>query len=144
MGAYYWYVKIPQCMYMEYGLKDFAFDVKKHIAHRAVCYNLPLVHNKLLGVPAHVRLIYWASTWTRKDLVLCYHISLGHNWPSWWKKMPVAFENTLFWIFWAVFIDNIFWYVETIPGLAVDNRKSAHNCWATCVTYRGDQRAVSI
>ena len=25
LGVYYWYVKIPQCGYVEQGLKDFAF-----------------------------------------------------------------------------------------------------------------------
>ena len=28
-GGYYWYVKIPQCGYMEHELKDIAFDVQQ-------------------------------------------------------------------------------------------------------------------
>ena len=32
MGAYYWYVKIPQSGYMEHELKDIAFFDKKHIS----------------------------------------------------------------------------------------------------------------
>ena len=32
LGVYYWYLKIPQCWYMEQGLKDIAFYVQKHVA----------------------------------------------------------------------------------------------------------------
>ena len=39
LWVYYWYVKIPQCGYMEYGLKDVAFYVQKHIAPWEICYN---------------------------------------------------------------------------------------------------------
>ena len=59
MGVYYWYVKIPQCRYIEHGLKDIAFYVQNHIALRAICFNFQLVHDKPLGVPAFVRLVYW-------------------------------------------------------------------------------------
>ena len=38
-------------VYMEHGLKDIAFYVQKPIAHRTVCYNFPLVRDKLLGAP---------------------------------------------------------------------------------------------
>ena len=42
MGAYYWYVKIPQCGYMEYGLKYIAFYVQKHIYNTLhSCHNFP-------------------------------------------------------------------------------------------------------
>ena len=58
-GTYYGYVKIWQCGYMEHGLKYIAFCVKKkHIAHKTVCYNFPLVHDKPLGTPAFVKLVY--------------------------------------------------------------------------------------
>ena len=60
MGAYYWYIKIPQWRYMDHGLKDIAFYVKKQIAPRAVCYNYPLVYDKPLGTPAYVRVVYMA------------------------------------------------------------------------------------
>ena len=30
MGAYYWYLKIPQCGLMEHEWKDVAFYVQKH------------------------------------------------------------------------------------------------------------------
>ena len=46
VGAYYWYVKIPQCRYMENGLKDIAFYAQKHITPNRVCHNFPLVHNR--------------------------------------------------------------------------------------------------
>ena len=58
IGVCYWCVNIPQCGYMEHGFKDIAFRVKKHIAPRAVCYNFSLVHNKPLGAPAYVKLVY--------------------------------------------------------------------------------------
>ena len=60
MGAYYWYVKIPQWWYMDHGLKDIAFYVQKQIAHWAVCYNYPLVRDKPIGTAAYVRVIYMA------------------------------------------------------------------------------------
>ena len=44
--------------YMEHGLKDIAFYVKKHITTRAVCYSFPVVRDKPLGAPAFVRLVY--------------------------------------------------------------------------------------
>ena len=46
MGAYYWYVKIPQCRYLEHGLKDVAFNVQKHITLAQSCHNFPLVSDK--------------------------------------------------------------------------------------------------
>ena len=61
MGAYYWYVKIPQCGYMEHGFKDIAYYVHKRIVPRAVCYNFPLVRDKPLGAPAFVRRVYFFS-----------------------------------------------------------------------------------
>ena len=52
METYYWYVKITQCVYMEHGLKDIAFQFQKHKASKAICHNFPLVCDKLLGVLA--------------------------------------------------------------------------------------------
>ena len=43
LGEYNWYVKIPQCGYMERGLKYILFYVQKHIAPLAICYNPQLV-----------------------------------------------------------------------------------------------------
>ena len=54
MMSHCWYVNIPQCGYTEHGLKD--------IAHRAVCYNFPLVRDKPLGAPAFVILVYLTTT----------------------------------------------------------------------------------
>ena len=59
LGVYYWCVKIPQCRYMEHGLKYITFYVKKHITHLAMCYNPPLVRDKPLGAYAFVKLVYW-------------------------------------------------------------------------------------
>ena len=55
MGAFYWYVNILQCWFMEHGLKYIAVYIQKL---RAVCYNSPLVCDKPLGVPASVRRVY--------------------------------------------------------------------------------------
>ena len=43
LRVYYWHVKMPQCGYMEHGLKDIKCSVQKHIAPWAICYNSPLV-----------------------------------------------------------------------------------------------------
>ena len=58
LGVYYCCVKIPQCGYMEHGLKDVAFYVKKHIAPWAIYHNPQLVQEMPLGAPAFVRLVY--------------------------------------------------------------------------------------
>ena len=59
IGVYYWCVKIPQCVYMKHGLKYNTLYVEKHIASLTMCYNPPLVHHKLLGAPAFVKLAYF-------------------------------------------------------------------------------------
>ena len=81
MGSYYWYVKIPQCRYMEYGSKDIALYVQKHMKLRAVCQNFPLLRDKLLGAPASVRRVYWLSP---EGLMNSTALSCtrGHRW--WW------------------------------------------------------------
>ena len=56
--ACYWYVKIPQCGYIEHGLEYIMFYVKKRIAHLAVCFGLPLINDKPLIASAFVRLAY--------------------------------------------------------------------------------------
>ena len=62
MGAYYSYVKIPQCGYMEHGFKDIAHYVYKRIyVPLAVCYNFPLIRDKPLGASAFMRLVYSLS-----------------------------------------------------------------------------------
>ena len=58
LGVCYWCVKIPQCGYVEHGLKHISFYVQKHIVTLAVCYNAGLVLDKLLGTPASVKLVY--------------------------------------------------------------------------------------
>ena len=59
MGAHYRNPQNTTMQYMEHGLKDIAFYVQKHITPRAVCYNFPLARDKLLGVPALLRLVYY-------------------------------------------------------------------------------------
>ena len=43
--------------YMEHELKDVAFYIQKHIAHRPICYNFLLVRDTPLGAPAFVKLV---------------------------------------------------------------------------------------
>ena len=43
---------------MEHGLKDIKFYVPKRIAHRVICYKIPLVRDKLQGAPKFVRYVY--------------------------------------------------------------------------------------
>ena len=59
MGAYFWYVKIPQCGWMEHGLKDIVFFVQNHITLCTVVITSLLVRDKPLGVPASVKRVYW-------------------------------------------------------------------------------------
>ena len=41
-----------------HGLEHIAFNVKKYIAALVMCYNPALVHDKPLGAPAYVELVY--------------------------------------------------------------------------------------
>ena len=43
---------------MEHGLKHITFYFQNNIAALAMCYNGGLVHNKLLGASASVKLVY--------------------------------------------------------------------------------------
>ena len=43
---------------MEHGLKHISFYVQKHTVAMAMCYNPVLAHDKPLGVPASVKLVY--------------------------------------------------------------------------------------
>ena len=58
-GVNCWYVKIPQCRYMEHGLEYIMFYVQKHIAPVAIWSNPPQVHDKPQGVLTFVKLAYW-------------------------------------------------------------------------------------
>ena len=58
MGVCYWCVKIPQCWYMEHGLKDIAFYFQKHITPCTVVITSLLVRDKPLGSPASVKQVY--------------------------------------------------------------------------------------
>ena len=49
LGVCYWWVKIPLCGCMEYGLKHIACYVQKYIAALAICYNWGLVRDQPLG-----------------------------------------------------------------------------------------------
>ena len=62
LGVCYWYVKMPQCGCMEYGLEYITFYVQKPMASFAACFGALLVRDKLLGVPVFVRLAYRAPT----------------------------------------------------------------------------------
>ena len=73
LGVCYWCVKIPQCGYMELGLKHISFYVQKHIVALAMCYNPALVRDKPLGAPESVKL-------------KAYGISRG-SMQSWWSEI---------------------------------------------------------
>ena len=77
LGVNQWYVKIPQCRYMEHGFKNVAFYVQKLIALWAICWNLPLFHNTPLGAPAFVILIYYA--YMRYQVIPLYQHLLRHR-----------------------------------------------------------------
>ena len=59
LGVCYWYVRIPQCGYMEQGLAPITFYVQKHMTPLGLCSGLSLVHNKPLGAPTFVRHAYF-------------------------------------------------------------------------------------
>ena len=52
---------------MEHGLEDM-FYVKKHITPQAMCSNPLLVLDKLLGVPAFVRLAYYVRNYVTSKI----------------------------------------------------------------------------
>ena len=66
LGVYYRWVKIQQYGYMEQVLKHITFYVQNHRAPQAMCYNPLLVRDKMLGVPAFVKLIYFNATFEVK------------------------------------------------------------------------------
>ena len=59
LGVLYRCVKIPQCGYMEYALKDIAFYVQKHITPCTVVLTSVLVRDKPLEAPASVKRVNW-------------------------------------------------------------------------------------
>ena len=59
LGVCYWCVKIPQCWFMDHGLKHVSFYVQKHVIAMGMCYNPALVGDKPLGSPASVKRVYW-------------------------------------------------------------------------------------
>ena len=59
LGIRYRCVKIPQCGYIEHGLKDIAFNVQKHITLCTVVVTSLLVRDKPLKAPASVKRVYW-------------------------------------------------------------------------------------
>ena len=71
LGVYYWCGKIPQCGYMEHGLKDIKFYVQKPKVPLAMCYNPSLVHDKPLGAPAFVKLVDYAIIKKTETMLLC-------------------------------------------------------------------------
>ena len=67
LGVCYWCGKIPQCGYMEHGLKDIAFYVQKHITLHS-CHNFPA---GLWQAARYTRILKW---------VYYGNISLGQHW----------------------------------------------------------------
>ena len=59
LGVCYWYVTIQQCRYMKHGLKYIMFYAQKDMTPLTACSGPLLVHDKLLGATAFVRLTYW-------------------------------------------------------------------------------------
>ena len=66
---------------MEHGLKYFAFYIQKLIAHRIVCYNVPLVCDKPLGAPLFVNLICYiiGKTISDSDLQWQHQLFINFN-----------------------------------------------------------------
>ena len=68
-------VKIPQCGYMEHGLKDIVFYVQKHITPCTVVITSLLVRDKPPGSPASVKRVYW--------LIAPIRALSAVPWPEW-------------------------------------------------------------
>ena len=101
LGVYHWCIKIPQCGYMEHWLNFITFYVQKHITALAMCYNPTLVHDKLLGAPAFVKLIYWMAHqhliyyWLSFNLVLSENNPLPeHDEPLLFAMISSAWQKT--------------------------------------------------
>ena len=58
-GVRYRRVKVPQCAYMEHGLKDIAFYVQKHITPCTVVITSLLVPDKPHEAPASMKRVYY-------------------------------------------------------------------------------------
>ena len=105
--GYIWCVIIPQCWYMEHGLKYITFYFQKHIAPLTMCYNPLLVCNKLLGAPAFVKLVYcWYTGDTSKppqykDVLPDIGISIIKIIVSWssclYNGNPYTWNDSLYW-----------------------------------------------
>ena len=78
---------------MEYGLKDIVFYVQKHIAHRIVCYNFPLVHNKPLGAPVFVKLVYCFSVFRTFDSIATADGCVPNETIAWAIRMKSFFYD---------------------------------------------------
>ena len=82
-GVCYWCFQIPQCGYMGHGLKLITFYIQKHIAGLEMCHNLPLAHDKPLGVPASVKLAYRNNFCIENEdpFILCsqWYVFWWHN-----------------------------------------------------------------
>ena len=75
---YITYVKILQSGHMEHLLKYIMFYIQKHMIPLVICFNPPLVCDKLLVVPAFVRLIYSNE---------CYKVKIVWSLDVDWEKV---------------------------------------------------------
>ena len=86
LGVCYWCVQIPQCGYMGHGLKLVKFYIQKHIAGLEMCHNLPLAHDKPLGMPASVKLAYRNNFCMENEDPF---MSCGQWYVFWWHNINI-------------------------------------------------------
>ena len=100
LGVRYQCIKIPECGWMEHGLKDI-FYVQKHMTSCTVVITSLLVRDKPLGLPASVKRVY--SAW---------HVYIWRGWKQFWKQIsncnwPIASCEQIFFL---ILID-----IQSIP-----------------------------
>ena len=111
VGVCYWCVKIPQCGYMEHGLKDIAFYVQKHISLCTVVITSLLVRDKPPGAPASVKRVY--CNVGEMPLKLFYQHGIKEH--KQWKCVEIIF-------FWPSF-QQLYVNIGSGNGLVPDGTK---------------------
>ena len=100
--------------------------VQKHIVGLVMCYNQPLVHDKLLGAPASVKLVY-CSTLRLEQMVLTFdshdEVRFGQ-----WQTITWTNIDSFHWCMYLPPVLNVLNYLGWIDGNS-ETIKSAFITW---------------
>ena len=103
LGVYYLYVKIPQCGYMEHGLKDIAFyvlnkaNLRDLIAATVLVISLKLDSNRRFFSPCDLEIWLMTPIKNRAPL-LCYFKLFAAFRSHWWIQTGVRVRKRLIWV----------------------------------------------